>query len=359
MNVQSSVRKYSEAAIELLSDLIRIPSMSCEEEETGNLIVAFLSQRGIPFERTGHNIWIRNKYFDATKKTILLNSHHDTVKPNGGYTRDPFDPIVEDGKLFGLGSNDAGGCLVSLLLTFLHFYKEKHLPYNLIFAASAEEEISGSGGLEAILEAIKPVGFAIVGEPTEMKMAVAEKGLMVLDCTAHGVSGHAARDEGENAIYGALEAIDWFRTFQFEKKSEFLGDIKMSVTMINAGYQHNVVPDLCEFVVDVRTTDAYTNEEVLEIIKQHAKCKVNARSTRLKPSGLPVEMIPFQAAKKLGIQHFGSSTTSDQAILDFPSFKMGPGKSERSHSADEFIYLKEIEEGIEGYMKLLDELFDV
>ena len=358
MSVQSLVREYSGIAIELLSNLIRTPSLSREEDETAAIIGAFFAMRKIPFQTKRNNLWVRNKYFDEGKRTILLNSHHDTVKPNQGYTRDPYNPIVENGKLFGLGSNDAGGCLVSLLMTFLYFYEKRQLPYNLIFAATAEEEISGSGGLEAILEKIKPINFAIVGEPTEMKMAVAEKGLMVLDCTAHGTSGHAAREEGENAIHKALEAIEWFRTFEFEKKSEFLGPIKMSVTMINAGYQHNVVPDVCEFVVDVRTTDTYTNEEVLQIIKGHVKCDVNARSTRLKPSGLPPEMSPFKIAQKLHIEQFGSATTSDQAILDFPSFKMGPGKSERSHTADEFIYLSEIEEGIKGYIKLLDKLFE-
>lgn len=357
MTVQSLVKEHSEVAIQLLSNLIRTPSLSCQEDETAAIIAAFLITRRVPFDKKGNNIWSRNKYFDASKETILLNSHHDTVKPNQGYSKDPFDPIVENGKLFGLGSNDAGGCLVSLLMTFLHFYEKEHLPYNLIFAATAEEEISGSDGLEAILEKIKPIEFAIVGEPTEMKMAVAEKGLMVLDCTAHGTSGHAAREEGENAIHRAMEVIEWFRAFEFEKRSEFLGLIKMSVTMINAGYQHNVVPDVCEFVVDIRTTDAYTNEEVFEIIKRHVKCDVCARSTRLKPSGLSAEMIPFKIAQKLGIEQFGSATTSDQTILDFPSFKMGPGKSERSHTADEFIYLKEIEEGIEGYIKLLNELF--
>jgi acetylornithine deacetylase len=244
-----------------------------------------------------------------------------------------------------------------LIQTFVHFHENENLPYNLILAATAEEENSGVGGVESLLDQLKPVEFAIVGEPTEMKMAVAEKGLMVLDCKSQGKSGHAARDQGINAIYKALPDIDWFRNYQFEKESEFLGPVKMSVTMINSGYQHNVVPDTCEFVVDVRITDAYSNEEVLEIVKQHVGSSVNARSTRLKPSGLSSEMPIYKLAEQLGIEQFGSPTSSDQAVMDFPSFKMGPGKSERSHTADEFIYLHEIDDGIAGYINLLEKFF--
>ncbi|MEP5611445.1 MAG: M20 family metallo-hydrolase [Cyclobacteriaceae bacterium] len=356
MSTPSFVKKYQLEAIELLSSLIRTPSFSREEVETAAILGRFFDNRGIPFEKKGNNIWAKNKHFDSGKRTILLNSHHDTVKPNAGYSRNPFEAFVEEGKLYGLGSNDAGGCLVSLLLTFAHFYEQENLPFNLITAATAEEEISGKGGLESIMNELGAIEFAIVGEPTEMKMAVAEKGLMVLDCSVRGTSGHAAREEGVNAIYKALQAIEWFRTYQFEKESNLLGPIKMSVTMIKSGYQHNIVPDHCEFVVDVRTTDAYTNEEVLETIQQQVYCEVQARSTRLKPSGLPSKMLLYQAADSLGIEQFGSSTTSDQAILDIPSAKMGPGKSQRSHTANEFIYLKEIEEGIEGYVELLNEL---
>ncbi|MEP1097609.1 MAG: M20 family metallo-hydrolase [Cyclobacteriaceae bacterium] len=357
MSVPSSVERYNEEAIELLSSLIRTQSFSREEEGTAAILEVFFVDQGIPFERKGNNVWAKNKYFDLDKETILLNSHHDTVRPNEGYSKDPLDAVVEEGMLYGLGSNDAGGCLVSLLLTFAHFYDQEKLPFNLVMAATAEEEISGKGGLESILNEIEPIKFAIVGEPTEMKMAVAEKGLMVLDCKVRGKSGHAAREGGVNAIYEALEVIEWFKTYQFEKESDLLGPVKMSVTMIESGYQHNVVPDICDFVVDVRTTDAYTNEEVLEIIQQHVNCEVQARSTRLKPSGLPEKMLLYQVAKSLDIEQFGSSTTSDQAILDIPSAKMGPGKSERSHTADEFIHLEEIKEGIERYIELLEELF--
>jgi acetylornithine deacetylase len=357
MSSRPYIKDYFVEALGLLSKLISTPSLSLEEDKTAQLIELFFKSKGIPTERSGNNIWAKNRFFDQTKETILLNSHHDTVKANAGYTKDPHDPIVEDGKLFGLGSNDAGGCLVSLILTFVHFYEKQDLPYNIILAATAEEENSGVGGVASILEEVKQTNFAIVGEPTEMNMAVAEKGLMVLDCKVKGEAGHAARDVGTNAIYEAMSDIDWFKNFQFDKESNFLGLINMSVTMISAGYQHNLIPDVCEFVVDVRTTDCYTNEEVLDIIQKNVSCEVKARSTRLKPSGLPPEMPIFQAAQRLGIKQFGSPTTSDQAVMDFPSLKMGPGKSERSHTADEFIYLREIEDGIEGYIALLEELF--
>lgn len=356
MSVPPYIDLYFKEAVHLLSLLICEESLSGNEDKTASLIKEHLESKGITCQRSGNNVWAKNNYFDPDKKTILLNSHHDTVKPNVGYTMDPFDPVVKDEKLFGLGSNDAGGCLVSLIETFIHF-NERELPYNLVLAATAEEEKSGKGGIESILSELKPVEFAIVGEPTEMKMAVAEKGLMVLDCLVAGSSGHAARDQGVNAIYEALKDIEWFRNFRFEKESEFLGPIKMSVTMVNAGYQHNVVPDRCEFVVDVRTTDAYSNEQVLKVIQDRVSCEVKARSTRLKPSSLPDHMPIFQLAAALDIQQFGSPTTSDQALMDFPSLKMGPGKSERSHTADEFIYLKEIEEGISGYINLLEALF--
>lgn len=357
MSSQPYFKSYYEEALELLSKLISTPSLSKEEDRTAQLIERFLDSKGIPTQRSGNNVWAKNKFFEDSKETILLNSHHDTVKANAGYAKDPHSPIIEDEKLYGLGSNDAGGCLVSLILTFIHFYEQKDLPYNLVIAGTAEEEISGIGGVESILEELKPINFAIVGEPTEMNMAVAEKGLMVLDCKANGKAGHAARDVGTNAIYEAIPDIEWFKSYQFDNESEFLGPIKMSVTVISSGLQHNVIPDTCEFVVDVRTTDAYTNEEVLGIIQRNVSCEVTARSTRLKPSGLPSEMPIFQMAEKLGIKQFGSPTTSDQAVMDFTSLKMGPGKSERSHTADEFIYLREIEEGIAGYIRLLEVLF--
>ena len=357
MNSQSFIDTYYEEAIELLSKLIETPSLSKEEDKTASIITDFLKRKGVIFKRQDNNIWARNLNFDVSKPTILLNSHHDTVKPNSGYTEDPFKALVEDGKLYGLGSNDAGGCLVSLIMAFVHFYDHEEIPYNLVLAATAEEEISGVNGVEAILDEIKPVNFGIVGEPTEMKMAVAEKGLLVLDCCAKGKSGHAARDVGENAIYTALEDIQWIRNHSFEKESEYLGPVKMTTTMISAGYQHNVIPDECHFVVDVRTTDAYSNQEVYEILKQNLKSEVKPRSFRLNSSHISDKMAVSRVADDLGIEKFGSPTCSDQAVMDFPTFKMGPGKSERSHTADEFIYLHEIKEGIEGYIRLLEMLF--
>lgn len=344
-----------EDALDLLKQLISTPSLSKEEDKTAQILVGFLQAKDIRFNRSGNNIWARNQHFHESKLTILLNSHHDTVKPNSGYTKDPFQPIVEEGKLFGLGSNDAGGCLVSLISTFVHFYHQE-LPFNLVLAATAEEENSGKGGVESILSEMGKLDYGIIGEPTEMHMAVAEKGLMVLDCKAKGVAGHAARDIGKNAIYEALQDIKWFRSFQYPKTSEYLGPIKMSVTQIQSGYQHNVIPDTCDFVVDVRTTDAYTNEEVLALVQEHVTCEVNARSTRLRPSHMPDASPIRKAGETLGIKVFGSPTTSDQAVIPIPTIKMGPGRSERSHTPDEFIYLKEIEDGIAGYIRLLEEL---
>ena len=356
MNTHLSIDTYFEEAIALLSKLIEIPSMSGEEDKTASLIGDFLSNKGVLFNRSENNIWAWNKHFNSSKPTILLNSHHDTVKPNSGYTKDAFLPVVEDEKLYGLGSNDAGGCLVSLIMTFIHFYEEQ-LPYNLVLAATAEEENSGQNGVGSILSELKPIDFGMVGEPTEMKMAVAEKGLMVLDCYAKGASGHAARDVGDNAIYKALEDIQWINTYSFGKVSDYLGPVKMTTTMINAGYQHNVIPDECHFVVDVRTTDAYSNQEVFQILNENLKSEIRARSFRLNSSHLPSHKIISKVADELEIEKFGSPTCSDQAVMDFPTFKMGPGKSERSHTADEFIFLEEIREGIRGYIELLDKLF--
>ncbi|PTQ95103.1 acetylornithine deacetylase [Mucilaginibacter yixingensis] len=341
-------------AVGLLQQLIRIPSFSREEDKTGDVIEHFLDLQGIKTERKLNNIWARNKHFDPAKPTILLNSHHDTVKPNSGYTRDPFDAAIEDGILYGLGSNDAGGCLVSLIATFLHFYDRADLKYNFCLATTAEEEISGVNGLELIIPDLGDLAFGIVGEPTQMHLAIAEKGLMVLDCTAHGKAGHAAREEGENAIYKALTDIEWFRNFRFPKESEVFGPVKMSVTIINAGSQHNVVPASCVFTVDVRVTDAYRNEEVLDIIREHVTCEVKPRSIRLKPSSIDKQHPIVQAGIALGRNTYGSPTTSDQSLLDIPSLKIGPGDSARSHTADEFVFVDEIREGIEIYIKMLE-----
>jgi acetylornithine deacetylase len=343
-------------AVELLQQLISIPSFSREEDRTADLIEQFLRIKGIETHRKLNNIWAWNKHFDPAKPTILLNSHHDTVKPNSGYTRDPYDAKIEDGRLYGLGSNDAGGCLVSLIATFLYFFDKENLKYNFCLATTAEEEISGVNGLELIIPDLGKLEFGIVGEPTQMHLAIAEKGLMVLDCTAYGKAGHAAREEGENAIYKALADIEWFRNYRFPKESEIFGPVKMSVTIINAGSQHNVVPATCTFTVDVRVTDTYRNEEVLEIIREHVGCEVKPRSIRLKPSSIPTGHPIVQAGIKLGRTTYGSPTTSDQSLLDIPSLKIGPGDSARSHTADEFVYVDEIKEGIELYIKMLESI---
>lgn len=340
----------------LLKRLIATPSFSREENQTADLIEAYFREKRIPYERLKNNVWATNHHFDAAKPTLLLNSHHDTVKPNKSWTLDPFEPLEQDGKLFGLGSNDAGGCLVSLLAAFAYFYDRSGMTHNIVMAATAEEEVSGRDGLELLLPELPPISFAIVGEPTEMQLAIAEKGLLVLDCTAHGVSGHAARDEGENAIYNAIQDINWLTTYQFPKVSPTLGPIKLSVTMINAGSQHNVVPDVCSFTVDVRVTEQYTLEDVIETIRTNVRADVNPRSIRLKPSSISAEHPIVQAGLALDRHTYGSPTTSDQAVLNCPSLKCGPGHSGRSHSADEFIYLREISEGVDGYIQMLEQV---
>ncbi|MBK9247545.1 MAG: M20 family metallo-hydrolase [Ignavibacteria bacterium] len=346
---------YSQA-LELLQTLISIPSLSKEEDRTADAIEKFFADRNIPTHRKLNNIWAVNKHYNPNLPTILLNSHHDTVKPNSGYTRDPFSPTVIDGKLYGLGSNDAGGCLVSLIATFCNFYDKNNLRYNLILAATAEEEISGLNGIECIYPDLGPIDVAIVGEPTLMNLAVAEKGLMVLDCVAHGKSGHAAREEGTNALYIALDDINRLRNYEFERVSPHLGKVKMTTTIIHAGSQHNVVPDTCTFVVDVRITDEYTHEEVLAIIRDMLHSTVTPRSMRSRSSSIPMEHPIVQAGLALGRSTYGSPTSSDQALIPATSLKIGPGDSARSHTADEFIYLHEIKEGIELYIALLEKI---
>lgn len=348
------MKQLFEESIELLQEMIATPSFSQEESETAHLIREYLEEKEVSTKRYRNNIWATNKYFDEQKPTILLNSHHDTVKPAEGYSRDPFSPGIEEGKLYGLGSNDAGGALVSLIATFVHFYKRQNLGYNLVLAATAEEEISGDGGIASILDKLPNIDCAIVGEPTQMRMAVAEKGLIVLDCTAGGTSGHAARDVGENAIYNALQDIEWFRSYEFPEQSETLGPVKMTVTTVKAGSQHNVVPDRCDFTVDVRSTDAYSHEQILQVIDDHVEATVEPRSTRLTPSSIPTDHLIVQSGITLGLETFGSATLSDQSRLSVPSLKIGPGKSARSHTADEFIYLAEIQNGIEIYVQLLE-----
>lgn len=347
--------KLYDVAVALLKQMIATPSLSREEDGTAQLISEFLTAMDIPHERHLNNIWAFNKHYDPSKRNILLNSHHDTVKPNPQYTRDPFSPDVEDGKLYGLGSNDAGGCLVSLIATFLHFYHRSDLSYNIILTATAEEEISGANGIESILPKLPAIEFAIVGEPTLTQLAIAEKGLMVLDCTSYGKAGHAAREEGENALYKALPDLNWFKDFRFSKVSETLGPVKMSVTVINTSNKaHNVVPADCTFVVDVRATDQYTLEELLEIIRANVSCEVKPRSMRMRPSFIPMDHPFVLAGVSAGKSCYGSPTTSDQALIPATSVKMGPGDSARSHTADEYIHLHEIKDGIGSYIQLLE-----
>ncbi|MCL6260556.1 M20 family metallo-hydrolase [Aquiflexum sp. TKW24L] len=347
-----------EDALSLLVSLIETPSLSREEDKTGDLIGGFFAQRHIPTQRKGNNIWVYNKNFDPSKPSILLNSHHDTVKPNSGYTNDPFQAITAEGKLYGLGSNDAGGCLVSLIGAFCYFY-EKEIPYNLILTATAEEEISGKNGIESILSHLPEMELAIVGEPTLMQMAVAEKGLLVIDAIVKGKAGHAAREEGENAIYKALDDLNTIRNYQFQKVSPYLGKTKVTATIIQAGSQHNVVPDQCTFTLDVRVTDSYTLGEAFEELKSILNADLVPRSSRLNSSKVPEGHKIIEVGKSLGLQMYGSPTLSDQALIPYPSVKMGPGDSARSHTADEFICIEEIKEGIQGYITLLEKYFHI
>jgi acetylornithine deacetylase len=339
--------------IDLLKSLIAVPSLSKNEQDAATLIRQFLDHSGIKYDIKNYNTWAKNLLWKDGLPVILLNSHIDTVKPAGGYTRDPFSPDVENGILYGLGSNDAGGALVTLLAVFMHFNERENLPFNLIYAATAEEEISGMNGLASILDELGPLDLAIVGEPTQMQLAIAEKGLMVLDCTAYGRSGHAAREEGENAIYKAIADIEKLRNYRFEKTSDILGVVKMSVTIINAGTQHNVVPDTCLFTVDVRTNEYYSNQEAFRIIDELIDSEVKPRSFRLNSSGISVDHPIVQRGINLGLSYYGSPTTSDQAVIPYHSVKIGPGDSARSHTADEFILISEIEEGFSIYVDLL------
>lgn len=354
LHTNTNVKQLQQQALELLCQLIKTPSFSKEEQQTGNIIQDFLTANAIPTNRHLNNIWATNKYFNASKPTLLLNSHHDTVKPNSAYTIDPFSPIKKEGKLFGLGSNDAGGALVSLIATFIYFYNDEKLNYNLILAATAEEEISGSNGIEALLPLLPKIDSGIVGEPTLMNLAVAEKGLLVLDCVNYGKAGHAARNEGDNALYHALKDIDWIRNYKFERVSSLLGPVKMSVTSIETDNKaHNVVPSQCKFTVDIRVNELYGFNEILDTIKQNTNCEIKPRSFRMRSSSIPLTHPLVEAGIKLERDYYGSPTTSDKALMNFPTLKMGPGDSARSHTANEFIFIKEIEHGIETYINLL------
>jgi len=346
-----------EDAIHLLKQLSTTPSFSKEEDQTATLIETFLNNREIETHRHLNNIWAKNKYYDERKPTILLNSHHDTVKPNKAYTIDPFTPVEKDGKLFGLGSNDAGGSLVSIISLFVHFYTVQDLKYNLTLGVSAEEEISGKNGVEALLSVLPKIDCGIVGEPTLLQMAVAERGLMVLDCIAHGRAGHAARDEGDNALYKAVADINWIHNYQFEKVSEFLGPVKMTVTSIETENKaHNVVPSECKFLVDVRINELYTHEEAVETIQTNIQSTVHMRSDRLRSTMIDLKHPLVQAGIRLGRSYYGSPTSSDKALMPFPALKIGPGDSARSHTADEFIFVDEIRQGIDLYIEILNQV---
>lgn len=348
-------QELTKDAISLLKKLIETQSFSTEEDKTALHIEDWFKRYGIAYKRTVNNVWATNKYFDENKPTLLLNSHHDTVRPNSAYTKDPFKAIVEDGKLYGLGSNDAGGCLVSLIATFTHFYNQKDLKYNLVLVASAEEENSGDNGLNSMLSIIPKIDVAIVGEPTLMHLAIAEKGLVVFDAKVMGTPSHAAHPNDDNSIYNTIDVLTWFKNFKFEKGSEALGDVKLTVTQIKAGTQHNAVPADVDLVIDVRVNDAYSNKEIVEILQKQAPCaSIIPRSTKLNSSSIPVSHALVQAGLQIGRTTYGSPTLSDQAVLSCPSLKLGPGDSTRSHSADEFIYINEIEEGLKIYIELLN-----
>ncbi len=343
----------NEKAIELLCRLIEVPRISREEKAAADLLQDYMqSELGLEVKRKGNNLWSLQPNFDAERPTLLLNAHIDTVKPVAGWQRDPFKATREGSRIYGLGANDDGASLVSLLHVFAAL-KEEKTRFNLVFLASAEEEVSGKNGIESVLPLLPKIDVALVGEPTGMQPAIAEKGLMVLDVTAHGKAGHAARDEGDNAIYHAIEDIEWFRSYKFEKVSPLLGPVKMTVTIVNAGTQHNVVPDTCTFTVDVRSNECYTNRELFDEIGKNVKSEVKARSFRLGSSGIDVNHPLVQRIIELGGKPFGSPTLSDQALMPFPSLKMGPGESKRSHSADEFVDFCEIQQAIETYLALL------
>ena len=346
-------QKLSEKAIALLQELISIQSFSSEEDKTADAIEAWFKHFNIPFKREKNNVYAFNKYYDESKPLLLLNSHHDTVKPNSAYTKDPFHPHIEDGKLFGLGSNDAGGCLVSLIATFTHFYAQENLSHNMVIVASAEEESSGPNGLNSMLLILPKIDVAIVGEPTLMNLAIAEKGLVVFEGKVSGTPSHAAHPNDNNAIYNTIEVLQWFKDYKFPKVSEVLGEVKLTVTQISGGSQHNVVPAHVDLVIDVRVNDCYTNKEIADMLTAEAPCEVKPRSLRLNSSSINKDHPLVKSGLALGRSSYGSPTLSDQAALSCQSLKLGPGDSTRSHSADEFIYVAEIEEGIDLYIQIL------
>ena len=350
------MKTLSEKAIALLHDLIAIQSFSSEEDKTAARIGQWFNENNIPFQQQDYNVYAMNKAFDKNKPTLLLNSHHDTVKPNSAYTKDPFHPHVEDGKLYGLGSNDAGGALVSLIALFTHYYDHPNPQYNLILAATAEEESSGPNGLNSLLPTLPPIDVAIVGEPTLMQLAIAEKGLVVFDGKVEGTASHAAHPNTDNPILKLPEVLQWLSNFDFDKESEVLGPVKLTVTQVNAGKQHNVVPAAVDLVIDVRVNDCYSNQEIVDLLQKEAPLSLTPRSTDLNSSSIPADHPLVQAGIELGRSTYGSPTLSDQAKLSCPSLKLGPGDSTRSHTANEFIYVSEIEEGIDLYIQLLKKI---
>ena len=341
-------------ALALLKQLITIPSFSEEEDETAAAIDTWLQKHGVATKRQFNNIYAFNKHYDESKPNLLLNSHHDTVKPNSAYTKDPFNAHIEEGKLYGLGSNDAGGALCSLLATFVHFYERDDLSYNIIMSATAEEEDAGDKSISALLPILPEIDVAIVGEPTEMQLAIAEKGLVVFEGKVAGTPSHAAHPNDNNAIYNTIQVLEWFKNYRFDKVSKVLGPVKMTVTQIKAGSQHNVVPAHVDLVIDTRVNDCYTNEEINNILQKEAPCKLTPRSLNLGSSSIPIEHPLVQSGIALGRTTYGSPTLSDQAELSCQSLKLGPGHSPRSHSADEFIYVKEIEEAVGLYIDILE-----
>ncbi len=348
----SRIEELQQEAIQLLQDLINTPSLSSEEDQTAAIIKQWLAKHGVSCQQQQNNVYAVNKHEDPSKPYLLLNSHHDTVLPNSGYTRDPYRAAIENGKLYGLGSNDAGGALVCLLATFVYFYEQEDMAYNLVVAATAEEETSGDHGLNSLLKTLPNIDTAIVGEPTQMHLAVAEKGLVVFDATISGTASHAAHPNEDNPIYKIGAVIDWFQQLKFDRVSDVLGPVKLTVTQVNAGKQHNAVPADVALVIDVRVNDLYTNQEI-EAILQEAPCTIKARSLRLGSSSIPIEHALVQAGISAGRNTYGSPTLSDQAALSCHSLKLGPGDSLRSHTADEFIYVKEIEEAIPLYISIL------
>lgn len=349
-----TAQQYTGEAISLISHLIATPSVSRDERRAADIMEEELTRCGFTPHREANNVWAIGPCQREDRPTLLLNAHIDTVKPVASYTRNPYEPSLEDGTLYGLGSNDCGGGLVSLLQVFRELSASERCPYNLVYLVSAEEEVSGKDGISRALPLLPHIDVAIVGEPTGMQPAVAEKGLMVVDITAHGKSGHAARNEGVNAIYEALDDLCWIRSHRFDRVSQFLGPTKMQATVINAGTQHNVVPDECKIVVDVRTNELYTNEEVFDIISSHCKSECRARSFRLHSSRIDLNHPLVERCVALGLQPFGSPTLSDQALMPFASLKLGPGQSARSHSANEYIKVSEIEHAIGLYLRLLE-----